>query len=175
EWYEQECRPIARTVKQVHATGDWSGAWELAAMLTGHIEIVSGFWQRWDETFEYALDAATKAGRRDGEAALRFANGLYLADQDRFADAVDSYRAALTIYQDLGDVVGQTQALTLLGETTRLLGRFTEAAGYLRDALELARESGDRYGEARRAAGPRRHISVAAPLRRGGAEPPRGA
>jgi tetratricopeptide (TPR) repeat protein len=148
EWYEQECRPIARTVKQVHGTGDWSGAWELAAMLTGHIEIVSGFWQRWDETFEYALDAAIKAGRRDGEAALRFANGLYLADQDRFADAVDSYRAALTIYQDLGDVVGQTQALTLLGETTRLLGRFTEAAGYLRDALELARESGDRYGEA---------------------------
>ncbi len=54
EWYEQECRPIARTVKQVHTTGDWSGAWELAAMLTGHIEIVSGFWQRWDETFEYA-------------------------------------------------------------------------------------------------------------------------
>lgn len=148
EWYEIECRPIARLVRPLIEIGRADIAWELAAMLAAHIDAVSGFWDRWEETFQRALDAAAQAARRDGEAALHYAYGAYLTDGDWFAEAAEQFLAALTLVRDLDERSGEARTLTRLGEAMRLLGRFAEAERYLIEARDLARKSGDRLGEA---------------------------
>ncbi|MCI0686142.1 MAG: tetratricopeptide repeat protein [Sporichthyaceae bacterium] len=148
DWYVWECRPIARAVRQAHQERMWDLAWELAVRIGMHVDRLCGFWNRWEETFELALDAAHRAANRYGQAALRHALGEYLVQRDRFTEAEIEFQRSAAMFVEIGDQAGQAKALISLGETRRLLGGFRSAEEALNRALELAREHGDRWLEA---------------------------
>ena len=56
---------------------------------------------------------------------------------------------ALGLYRDLGDRLGQADALIHLGDVRRLTGDYPAAVQALEEALGLCRDLGDRLGQAK--------------------------
>jgi tetratricopeptide (TPR) repeat protein len=74
-------------------------------------------------------------------AAVRWLRGDY-------PDAVQVLKRALDVYRDLGNRLGEANALDDLGVTRRLTGDYTGAAQVLEQALDVYRDLGERLGEA---------------------------
>jgi Tetratricopeptide repeat len=66
-----------------------------------------------------------------------------------FLDSVDHYRAALELYCERGDRIGEARVLRNLGITERALHGAQSAAGYYRQAIATSEEAGDSIGAAR--------------------------
>ena len=66
-----------------------------------------------------------------------------------YPGAAEALQAALGIYRDLGDRLGQAIALIDLGAVRWLTGDYPGAAGALEAALGICRDLGDRLGEAK--------------------------
>ena len=62
--------------------------------------------------------------------------------------AAQALEQALDIYRDLGDRLGQANALRELGIVRRLTGDYPAAAQAQEQALDIYRDLGDRNGEA---------------------------
>jgi tetratricopeptide (TPR) repeat protein len=80
----------------------------------------------------------------------------YLADTlfrylegGHYADASTIYESALRAAQRAGEDTMLASALTNLGALRRLLGDYHQAAGHLREAIDLHRRTGNQYGAAR--------------------------
>lgn len=61
----------------------------------------------------------------------------------RFAEATDCLREASAAYRELGERIGEANALRGLAEVAQVLGEFDTAQEHAWRAIELARESGD--------------------------------
>jgi DNA-binding SARP family transcriptional activator/Tfp pilus assembly protein PilF len=61
----------------------------------------------------------------------------------RFAEATDCLRQASAAYRELGERIGEANALRGLAEVAQVLGEFDTAQEHALQAIELARESGD--------------------------------
>ena len=61
---------------------------------------------------------------------------------------VQVLQEALAIYRDLGDRLGQANALHYLGNVRRLTGDYPGAVQALQGALAIYRDLGDRLGQA---------------------------
>ena len=62
--------------------------------------------------------------------------------------AAQALEQALGIYRDLGDRLGQANALNYLGAVRRMTGDYPAAAQALEQALGIYRDLGDRLGQA---------------------------
>ena len=62
--------------------------------------------------------------------------------------AAQALELALGIYHDLGDRLGQANALGNLGHVRRLTGDYLAAAQALDLALDIYHDLGDRFGQA---------------------------
>ena len=67
---------------------------------------------------------------------------------DDYPAAAQALEQALGIYRDLGDRLGQANALRDLGVVRRLTGDYPAAAQALEQALDIYRDLGDRLGQA---------------------------
>lgn len=64
-----------------------------------------------------------------------------------YAKAIDSFQAALTIAQEIGDREQELQSLSSLGSVYLAVGDFTKAIKYLQQGLTIAIEIKDRHEE----------------------------
>jgi DNA-binding SARP family transcriptional activator/tetratricopeptide (TPR) repeat protein len=65
----------------------------------------------------------------------------------RFDDALEGYRDALRIHQELGDPRGQIETLIGIGETFQCLGKYSEALIHYEKARSISRDISERYEE----------------------------
>jgi len=84
---------------------------------------------------------AAEAAATEGKRLLREGTADFLKQ------AREKYNSALSLWQVVGDHLGEADALHSLGHISNILGDSQQALGQLNAALELRRASGDRYGE----------------------------
>jgi tetratricopeptide (TPR) repeat protein/transcriptional regulator with XRE-family HTH domain len=89
-----------------------------------------------------ARQAAHRTGDRAAEAAALTELGLIEWLQDRYQQAADHHRQALTLFRDIGDRAGQAGALNALGLVGLSLGSYQQASDQFREAVTLYRQTG---------------------------------
>ena len=94
------------------------------------------------------LDHTTRVGQHDRVTALTAAVAELLRRDGPWTEAITRHTTALRAARDLGDRLGQANALTHLGTVLRLMGDYPAAAGDLKQALTIYRDLGDRLGQA---------------------------
>ncbi|MFD1048989.1 tetratricopeptide repeat protein, partial [Kibdelosporangium lantanae] len=109
-----------------------------------------------DHDHERALAYALQAWaiEEDGDQPLRQADvlnqmGRTLAKSQRYPEALPIIQQALALYAQVHHKDGQADALVTIGDIKRALGDHAEAVESYRASLDLDRELGDRYWEAR--------------------------
>lgn len=104
--------------------------------------------QRDYEAAEYLLDGALAICQKLGSVRLTAQTRCELADlnlrRDRPGQAADIFGSVLKSMQDSGDLIGQSYALTGLGNARRMLGDLVGAEWALNTALELTLGGDDR-------------------------------
>jgi tetratricopeptide (TPR) repeat protein len=99
-----------------------------------------------------AIDEARAAGEREALAHAYYLLDWALVDTGRADEAVHS-EPALAIYQELGDLSGQTTVLNNMAGFAYLVGNWTEALERYRRAREVSLKAGDSVNAAVPAAG----------------------
>ena len=94
------------------------------------------------------LDHATGAGQYARIVALTAGLASLLRHDGPWTEAIARHSTAVCAAQQLGDRLGQANALTDLGEARWLAGEHRGAARDLEEALGIYRDLGDRLGQA---------------------------
>ncbi|WP_419993714.1 BTAD domain-containing putative transcriptional regulator [Streptomyces boninensis] len=135
DWLDAERTTLCALVRQ--APPDL--AWRLAATLANYLESAAHF-DDWRDTHETGLTAATASGDLLGEAVMHRSLGELLTVQDRYGEAVASFKRSLRAYASRGrPEPGEGAAAAGLGVLLRLRGRYGEAAACLDRGIAAAR------------------------------------
>ena len=94
-----------------------------------------------------AVEAAERLGDQHTEADMHRILGIGYGDSQHYDDAIHHYSKALVLYRATGDLVGQRIAQSNLGGVHWELGRYEQAAEFLRRALDCSREAGGTIGD----------------------------
>lgn len=95
-----------------------------------------------------AEDIYRRLGDKEGTAYALMFQGIHAVGRSQaFEDALSSAEAALSLMREVGDEVGITQALNVIGEVTRDAGEYERAREAYEEALGIATETGDRLRE----------------------------
>ena len=108
--------------------------------------------------FEAAVRAIAELeaeGSPQTQADGLWLRGLLAARQYHLTDSVALHEEALAAYREIGDRMGEANALDSMGDALRMPDRHEQALGRHEEALVIYREIGNRLGEAnaRRAIG----------------------
>ncbi|MEV4312878.1 NB-ARC domain-containing protein [Actinocrispum sp. NPDC049592] len=129
EWMDQEwpnlvslCR--ISVVYKVHTR-----CWQLAYSLRGFFYLTK-LWQPWVETHALAVEAARTSGDKWAEATTLNSLGIAHIDQGDQERAAECYRAALSLFEAIGDRYGTNNCLVNLAWVHHYCGNF---AASLRD------------------------------------------
>jgi DNA-binding SARP family transcriptional activator len=146
-WFERERLSIVMGVRQASASGLSEHAWDIAQHAVTLFETCSYF-RDWLDTHEAALQAASRAGDRLGEAVMRYSLGsLYLFEQ-RNTLAAEQFAEAESIYASLGDEYGVALVMRNAAILERRMGKLAQALAHSQAALEVFRAVGDYVGQA---------------------------
>jgi tetratricopeptide (TPR) repeat protein len=94
------------------------------------------------------LDHVTHAGQHARVVALTAAMAALLRQDGPWADALTRHATAVEAARQVGDRLGQANALLSLGAVRQLTGDYPGAAEALTEALGISRDLGDRLGQA---------------------------
>jgi tetratricopeptide (TPR) repeat protein len=138
-------RWLGRALRAAHQGGDLAGHGEnlvALALAYGGVRYRQG---RYRDAIEWAQRAATDARRINDQRGL--AHALDLIDLARISypltPSPDLPGAALTIYEEMGDLVGQSSVLTNLALAAHQAGRWDDAVALNERAREVAQQTGD--------------------------------
>ncbi|HBE60525.1 MAG TPA: Fis family transcriptional regulator [Cyanobacteria bacterium UBA11149] len=84
---------------------------------------------------------------RKAEADRLNEEGIEQYNTSQFGEALKSWQAALTIYQEIKDRGGEGAALANIGLAYHSLGNYSKAIEYYQQSLNIAREINNRLGE----------------------------
>jgi tetratricopeptide (TPR) repeat protein/transcriptional regulator with XRE-family HTH domain len=146
-WFEQEHRVLLATLALAAGPGFDAHAWQLPWAISPFLR-TRGYWQENAANQRTALTAATRLADTAAQAlsGRLLANALYdLGDHD---DARSHYARSLTLYQRLGNRLGEARIHQHLGVLDVGQGRYVEALGHADQALRLCQAIGDKAGEA---------------------------
>jgi tetratricopeptide (TPR) repeat protein len=104
--------------------------------------------QRERVRLEHLMSEITNGDRPDLRAGLLWRLGDIARLQARYVDSEQLLRAALPIYQSIGDRLGEANTLRSLGNVASSQSVNEQAAQLLRSALSMYREIGSKPGEA---------------------------
>jgi tetratricopeptide (TPR) repeat protein/transcriptional regulator with XRE-family HTH domain len=99
------------------------------------------------------LDHATAAGQHARIVALTAAIAALLRHDGPWTSAITRHTTAVAAAWNLGDRLGQANALADLGDVRRMTGDYRGAAEALQEALGICRDIGSRQGQANALAG----------------------
>ena len=134
EWLETERHSLSTAIEQAAAEGHAELAGELALRVSGFLTL-----RAYDDEREQALRVAASALRAPGSEPLLLAVmqalfGVY-SQLGRASDMAELATEALSLARTVGDHTRFVRALLHAGLATRRLGRLTEAAAILDEAL----------------------------------------
>jgi tetratricopeptide (TPR) repeat protein len=99
-------------------------------------------------TLLVCVDHATRTGQHAWVIALTAALAGLLRRDGPWTDAIIRHTAAIQAARELGDRLGQANALTDLGDVRRMASDYPGAAEALNQALRIYQDLGDRLGQA---------------------------
>ncbi|MDP9867633.1 MULTISPECIES: AfsR/SARP family transcriptional regulator [Streptosporangium] len=146
-WLDAEHDTLVGAVRLAADAGLAESAWGLAAALVPYYDLRCHF-EEWQSTHRVALEAARLAQDRHGEAAMLRGLAQVCLYQDRYAEATEMFRRALTIFHELGDARGEATSICGLGAVNQFCGEHLRALTYFRQALAMFLAMGDQSGEA---------------------------
>jgi DNA-binding SARP family transcriptional activator len=136
-WFARELAGVVEAVRLAHAHGLWRLTWDLTSSLAGYLAAAAR-WDEWAETQQLGLDAARRAGARGAEADRLRSLGDLAWQRREAAAATSRYRAALRLFDELGDRAGHASCLVGLGDVAFGSGRAGEARSLYTAALQLS-------------------------------------
>ncbi|MER6672908.1 tetratricopeptide repeat protein [Streptomyces sp. NPDC000983] len=137
----QELQTAARTA----GTDEWP-AHEDFLLEVSHSLLMDGRCIEPQELVRIVLDTTAPESMAHAVASERLGDIRRL--QRTYDEAITAYQDALTLYQALGDRLGQANATGALGEIHRLQGRNHEAITAHQDSMSHYRALGNRLGQA---------------------------
>jgi DNA-binding SARP family transcriptional activator len=146
-WFESEHQVLLAVVALAAGSGFDSHAWQLPWAMEPFLR-ARGHWLEWAATQRTALAAATRLGDTAAQAlsGRLLANACtFLSDHDQ---ALGHYASSLTLYQRLGNRLGQAKIHQNLGVLAERQGRYADALSQSEQALRLCQAIGDELGEA---------------------------
>jgi tetratricopeptide (TPR) repeat protein len=146
-WFEAEHQVLLAAVALAAGSGFDSHAWQLPWAMAPFLQ-TRGHWQQWAATQCTALAAAT---RLDDAAAQALSGRLLAMARTRLGDhdqAPGHFASSLTLYQRLGNRLGQAKVHQGLGNLADGQGRYADALGHAEQALRLYQAIGDKASEA---------------------------
>jgi tetratricopeptide (TPR) repeat protein len=147
EWLDSERSGLVIAVRQAGEAGFDELCWDLA-MTTVTLFEARSYLDDWRDTHEVALAATRRAGNQRGEAAMLYSLGALNLVEQRFSEATERLRTALTTFEELGDAHGWALALRHLAYIERLNGNYDSSLAKYQEAVAGLRTIGDRVGEA---------------------------
>jgi DNA-binding SARP family transcriptional activator/tetratricopeptide (TPR) repeat protein len=144
-WFRRERTGLVAAVLQAGKAGLSDVCWDLAVTSVTLFEKEFQV-EDWRQTHEIALEAASAAGSRRGEAAVLYSLGL-LAIRERPEKAPNYLSRALTIFDQIEDIHGQALTLGVIAFIDRISGRQDKALEGYQAVLDAARQVGDRVCE----------------------------
>jgi DNA-binding SARP family transcriptional activator/tetratricopeptide (TPR) repeat protein len=146
-WFEAEHQVLLAAITLAAESGFDVHACQLPWAMADFLNL-RGRWQESAETLRTALAAATHLG----DTAAQALSGRLLAntctnlgDHDQ---ALGRYASSFTLYQRLGNRLGQAKIQYSLSFVAERQGRYADALGHAEQALRLHRAIGDQAGEA---------------------------
>jgi DNA-binding SARP family transcriptional activator len=146
-WFEAEHQVLLTAVSLAAGTGFDSHAWQLPWAMNDFLHI-RGHWQERAATARSALAAATHLADTGAQALTgRLLAGACteLGDHDQ---ARRLYARSLTLYQRLGNRLGEAKIQQNLSGLAERQGRYADALGHAEQALRLYQAIGDKASEA---------------------------
>jgi tetratricopeptide (TPR) repeat protein len=146
-WFEEEHQVLLAAVALAARTGFDSHAWQLSWAMADFLQI-RGHWLQWATAQRTALAAATRLGDTAAQALSGriLANACtVLGDHDR---ARGHFASSLTLYQRLGNPLGEARVHQGLGAIAERQGHYADGLRHSEQALQLFREIGDKAGQA---------------------------
>jgi DNA-binding SARP family transcriptional activator/tetratricopeptide (TPR) repeat protein len=146
-WFEAEHHVLLAAVALAANSGSARHTWQLPWAMTPFLRN-RGHWQDWAASQRIALIAAT---RQEDIAAQALSCRLlamactYLEDRD---EARGRFAASLTLYQRLGNRLGEAKVQQGLCLLTEGQGRHADALGHAEQALRLYQAIGDKAAQA---------------------------
>ncbi|HEX8456986.1 MAG TPA: tetratricopeptide repeat protein [Pyrinomonadaceae bacterium] len=119
---------------------------ELARQLPGRADVYVDLGRAYEKTeqIKEAIESYFEATSREPENAPAYLRiGILATRQSNPASAVSAFDKAEQIYKKYVNTEGQTEVLYRRGYLARTLGKLDEANKYLRQALEMAKTSGN--------------------------------
>jgi len=145
-WFEAEHQVLLAAVTLAAGSGFDGHAWRLPWAISPLLRF-RGHWQEYAATQRTALAAATRLDDTAGRAVCTrlLANACTdLGDHDQ---ALHYYASSLTLYQRLGDRLGQSRIHLPLSMVAERQGRYADALGHAEQALRHCQAIGDKIGE----------------------------
>jgi DNA-binding SARP family transcriptional activator/tetratricopeptide (TPR) repeat protein len=146
-WFEAEHQVLLAAISLAAGSGFDVHAWQLPWAMASFLQ-TRGHWQEWAATQRTALAAATRLG----DAAAQALSGRLLAnactnlgDHDQ---ALGHYASSLTLYQRLGNHLGEARIHHNLGLLADRQDRCADALRHAEQALRLYQAIGDKASEA---------------------------
>jgi DNA-binding SARP family transcriptional activator/tetratricopeptide (TPR) repeat protein len=145
-WFKKEHQALLAAVTLAAESGFDTHAWQLPWAMEPFLK-TRGRWQEWAATQRTALAAATRLG----DTAARALSGRLLAgactDLGDHDQALGHYASSLTLYQRLGNRLGQARIQHGLGVLADGQGRYADALVHSEQALRLCQAIGDKAGQ----------------------------
>jgi tetratricopeptide (TPR) repeat protein/transcriptional regulator with XRE-family HTH domain len=146
-WFEQEHQVLLATLALAAGPGFDAHAWQLPWAISPFLR-TRGYWQENAANQRKALAVATRLADTAAQAlsGRLLANALCdLGDHD---EARGHYASSLTLYQRLGNRLGEARIQQHLGVLDSGQGRNADALRHAEQALRLCQAIGDKAGEA---------------------------
>jgi tetratricopeptide (TPR) repeat protein/transcriptional regulator with XRE-family HTH domain len=146
-WFEREQQVLLAALALAAGPGFDAHAWQLPWAISPFLR-ARGYWQENAANQRTALMAATRLA----DTAAQALSGRLLANA--FVDLGDHdqarghYASSLTLYQRLGNRLGEARTHQSLGVLAQHQGRCADALGHAEQALRVCQEVGDKAGEA---------------------------
>jgi len=146
-WFEAEHQVLLAALTLAAESGLDTHAWQLPWAMTNFLQ-PRGHWQEWAATQRTALAAATRLRDTAAQALSCRLLGIACTDLGDHDQARGHFARSLTLYQRLGNRVGEAKVHQNLGVLADGQGRYADALGHAEQALRLYKAIGDKVNEA---------------------------
>jgi tetratricopeptide (TPR) repeat protein len=144
-WFDAERANLRAAVLQAAELGMDEFCWELAIVSVALYE-ARGLFDEWRSTHLVALEAVTRAGNKRGQGAVLASLGSLGIGHHSERDGA-MLLDALTLFEEVGDVLGQALALRTMAHLDRIQGRPERAVERYERALAGFRAADDRAAQ----------------------------
>jgi tetratricopeptide (TPR) repeat protein/transcriptional regulator with XRE-family HTH domain len=146
-WFEEEHQVLLAAINLAVQSGFDVYAWQLPWALAPFLQ-TRGHLQEWAATQRTALSAATRLGDMAAQAVCSRLLAAAYSDLGDYGQSSRLFAASLTLYERLGNRLGEAKVQYNLSVLAEGQGRYADVLGHAEKALRLYQALGDKASEA---------------------------